>query len=137
VTVVVATDWADGMGASLAAGLDNALHGEQTRCLVTLVDLPDVGPAVYGRVAEEWRSAGARSDALLRATYAGKPGHPVLLGRDHWAPLVAELAGDVGAQQYLARHKVQEVSCEDLATGRDTDRPEDLAVTRVRDGEPR
>jgi CTP:molybdopterin cytidylyltransferase MocA len=139
VVPLVADGWDQGMGTSLRAGLEELprRRGANAAVLVTLVDLPDVGPAVYGRVADEWRAAGGRPDALLRATFAGEPGHPVLIGRDHWQPLVAELAGDIGAQRYLARHTVREVSCEDLATGRDTDRPEDLTVTRVRDEEPR
>jgi CTP:molybdopterin cytidylyltransferase MocA len=54
------------------------------------------------------------------------PGHPVLLGRDRWAE-VAELAtGDEGARPYLARHEATAVPCEDVATGADVDRPDDL-----------
>jgi MoxR-like ATPase len=94
---------------------------------VTLADLPDVGADVMRRVVDAWRDEGARPDALLRARYAGKPGHPVLLGRDHWGPLQAQVAGDVGAQAYLSTRKVRQVDCDDLATGRDVDRPEDLA----------
>ena len=129
VSTLVAEDWGSGMGLSLRAGLDRlaAAAASVTGVLVTLVDLPDVGAPVHRRVLAEWRSTGAGSGALLRATYAGSPGHPVLLGRAHWAPLAAELAGDTGAQRYLSRHTVREVSCDDLATGRDTDRPEDLA----------
>ena len=124
VDVVVAEDWSEGMGASLRRGLAAAPPGA---VLVTLVDLPDVGSAVVRRVLDRWAAGGGRADALVRATYDGKPGHPVLLGRDHRAGLLAELAGDSGAQRYLSRRKVVEVSCEDLATGRDVDRPEDLA----------
>ena len=129
VTTVVAPAWEQGMGLSLRAGLEHLArrHGSAAAVLVTLVDLPDVGAAVHRRVVDAWRTAGARSDALLRATYDGEPGHPVLLGRQHWAPLSAELTGDTGAQRYLQRHTVREVSCDDLATGRDVDRPEDLA----------
>ncbi len=78
------------------------------------------------RVLDAWVSRGARRDDLVRATYAGRPGHPVLLGRDHWAPLAASASGDVGARAYLRERMVHEVSCEDLATGRDIDRPADL-----------
>jgi CTP:molybdopterin cytidylyltransferase MocA len=139
VATLVADDWEAGMGLSLRAGLEQLTRAPRPAAgvLVTLVDLPDVGTAVYRRVVDEWRSAGAGSGALLRATYAGEPGHPVLLGRDHWAPLTAELSGDTGAQRYLARHKVREVSCDDLATGRDTDHPEDLDTLSVDDEGPR
>jgi CTP:molybdopterin cytidylyltransferase MocA len=129
VRVVVATDWAEGMGASLRAGL-RALAatdgGDAVAALVTLVDLPDVGTTVLRRVLDAWETGGGRPDALLRATYAGRPGHPVLLGRDHWGPLIGSLEGDTGAQPYLRSRKVQEVTCDDLATGRDLDRPDDL-----------
>ncbi len=123
--VVVAEDWAEGMGASLRGGL--AALPSASAVLVTLVDLPDVGVPVMRRVLERWRADGAGQDALVRATYDGNPGHPVLLGREHWAPLLVTLSGDSGAQPYLSRRIVHLVSCEDLATGRDVDRPEDLA----------
>jgi CTP:molybdopterin cytidylyltransferase MocA len=123
---VVAERWTEGMGASLRRGLEGLEATGAVAALVTLVDLPDVDVAVMDRVLDVWEQDGGRPDALLRATYAGKPGHPVLLGRAHWPALVATLAGDSGAQGYLAARKVHEVSCEDLATGRDVDRPEDL-----------
>ena len=129
VSMVVARDWAEGMGASLRCGLV-ALEEADPRvgaALVTLVDLPDVDGTVMARVLEQWRLDGGRPDALVRATYDGVPGHPVLIGRDHWAELRETLVGDSGAQGYLSRRIVHEVSCEDLATGRDVDRPEDLA----------
>jgi CTP:molybdopterin cytidylyltransferase MocA len=126
---VVAADWAEGIGASLRRGLAAAgdeSSGTVRAALVTLVDLPDVGAAVMERVLDRWRAAGAGRDALVRATFSGRPGHPVLLGRDHWSRLVETLSGDTGAQEYLAGRNVLQVSCEDLATGRDVDRPEDL-----------
>ncbi len=128
--VVVAERWAEGMGESLRRGLDALSAGSARAALVTLVDLPDVGPEVVRRVLDAWHDEGGRDDALVRATYDGRPGHPVLLGRRHWAPLQEQLSGDVGAGPYLAQHhagrKVTEVRCEDLATGRDVDRPEEL-----------
>ena len=124
VRIVVADDWGEGMGASLRNAL-GSLH-PAAAALVTLVDLPDVDVDVMRRVVDRWRAAGGGPDALVRATYHGRPGHPVLIGHDHWAPLWATLAGDSGARGYLSRRIVHEVSCEDLATGRDLDRPEDL-----------
>lgn len=116
-TAVVAGDWEDGMSASLRAGLA-ALDGtDADAALVTLVDLPDVSAAVVARVLRGATGAGA----LRRASYAGEPGHPVLLGRDHWAGVVAETGGDRGARGYLATHDVELVECGDLATGEDVD----------------
>ena len=68
----------------------------------------------------------AGAAALVRATYSGRPGHPVLIGRDHWAPVAATAGGDSGAREYLLARGVVECECGDLATGRDVDRPEDL-----------
>jgi nicotine blue oxidoreductase len=58
---------------------------------------------------------------LARAAYDGEPGHPVLLGRDHWPGVVASAAGDRGARDYLAAREVTLVECGDLATGHDRD----------------
>jgi CTP:molybdopterin cytidylyltransferase MocA len=128
--VVVAQRWSEGMGESLKAGLEAVATGDARAALVTLVDLPDVGAQVVRRVLDAWRDEGRTADALVRATYGGRPGHPVLLGRAHWAALMETLAGDVGAGPYLAGQpagrKVIEVRCEDLATGRDVDRPDEL-----------
>ncbi len=127
VTLLRAPDWAEGMGASLRAGLRHLVdHAAAPATLVTLVDLPDVGVEVLRRVIGAWAGAGAGPDALVRATYGDTPGHPVLLGRDHWVALCGTLRGDTGAQPYLSTHKVVHVACEDLATGRDLDEPADL-----------
>lgn len=116
VDVVVAADWADGMSASLRAGL-GALPPTAEAAVVLLVDLPDVTPEVVRRVV----AAGAGPGALARATFDGRPGHPVLLGRDHWAGVGASAAGDRGARDYLAGSDVLLVECGDLATGEDVD----------------
>jgi len=122
VSVVLAEDWAEGMGASLRAGL--AALGEADAAVVMLVDLPDVGPDVVRRFVEL-----SGPDALIRATYAERPGHPVLLGTDHWSGVYEAARGDRGARAYLDAHDVRELSCEDLATGRDLDTPEDLGTS--------
>lgn len=119
VSLVTAEDWATGMGASLRAGL--AAAGGAEAVLVSLVDLPDVGADVVARVL-----ADAGPEALARATYLGVAGHPVLIGRDHWAGVADAARGDRGARDYLAAHEVADVECGDLATGRDVDRPSDL-----------
>ncbi|MFD1860445.1 nucleotidyltransferase family protein [Aeromicrobium camelliae] len=119
--IVVADAWERGMGASLAAGLA-ALETESVdAALVHLVDLPDVGADVVARVLA--RATGP--SVLARAAYRDRPGHPVLLGRDHW-PELADGDGDEGARRYLASHDVELIECGDLATGLDKDGPEDL-----------
>jgi len=116
--VVIAADWATGMSASLRAGLDALLARTEDgdAALVHLVDLPDVGADVIARVGRL-----AAPDALARAAYAGRPGHPVLIGRQHWADVVETLVGDEGAKGYLQAHGAALVECGDLAGGQDVD----------------
>ena len=118
VEIVEPPRWADGMGASLVAGLC-ALDGHDVAAaLIHLVDLPDVGPDVVRRVARH-----ATPAALARADYGHGPGHPVLIGREHWMGVIASVAGDQGARSYLDEHGVLAVDCRDLATGIDVDEP--------------
>ncbi|MEU0264950.1 nucleotidyltransferase family protein [Nocardioides sp. NPDC006303] len=114
--VVVAEDWDEGMGASLRGGLA-ALGPDAEAAVVHLVDLPDVGADVVARVVSTGSPAG-----LARAAYAGVPGHPVLIGRDHWAGVIEAAVGDQGARGYLKTHDVRLVECGDLAGGNDVDR---------------
>lgn len=114
VAVVVAGDWAEGMGASLRAGLADV---SADAVVVTLVDLPDVGAEVVRRLLAEAYDAAT----LRRAAYAGVPGHPVLLGRDHVAGVAASASGDRGAREYLRERSVELVECGDLASGEDVD----------------
>lgn len=123
VDVAVAEEWDEGMGASLRTGLaDPSLEGADA-VVVHLVDLPDVTPAVVARLLAH---APPAPGALARTSYDGRPGHPVLIGRDHWAGVVATARGDRGAREYLRGHDHMLVECGDLATGRDVDTPDTL-----------
>jgi CTP:molybdopterin cytidylyltransferase MocA len=117
--VVIAEDWAEGMGASLRAGMLAFTDSTDGFVMVSLVDLPDLVPEVVARVFAVAGGPGA----LARASYDGVPGHPVLLGRDHWPGVLESARGDRGARDYLAGRDVVLVECGDLATGRDVDTP--------------
>lgn len=120
VRAVLAEDWVEGMGASLRAGL-TALDASVEQVVVTLVDLPDLVPAVVARVVAAAETAGA--GALARAAYDGEPGHPVLIGRDHWRGVSAVAVGDRGARDYLREREVVRVECGDVGDDRDVDAP--------------
>jgi CTP:molybdopterin cytidylyltransferase MocA len=124
VRVVVATDWDEGMGASLRRGLTALLDPADgapaaVGVVVSLVDLPGVTAAVVGRL----RAAATGPQVLARAAYDGEPGHPVLLGAVHWRAAAEQAAGDAGARGYLAGREVRPVECGDLGSGEDVDRP--------------
>jgi CTP:molybdopterin cytidylyltransferase MocA len=126
--VLVNTDWESGMASSLRAGLDGLRGwpvpagwrggGQMDAVLVQLVDMPGMTPAALARMAEH-----AAPDALAVASYDGVRGHPVLLGRDHWAGVTETATGDEGARRYLATHDVLEVDCTGLADPTDLDVP--------------
>jgi len=125
VQAVEAADWAAGMGASVRAGLAALaeLRPVPDAVVVHLVDLPGITAAAVARLA-----ADAGPTSLRRAAYAGRPGHPVLLGREHWAGVAAEAHADSGARGYLAGHpQLELVECGDVATADDVDTPEQLA----------
>lgn len=114
---VVCSDWASGQATSLRCGLA-ALDGA-AKVVVTLGDAPLVTPEVIARFAGEV----ARS----RATYDGRPGHPVVLGREEMTTLMS-LTGDRGARDLLRGGPVIEVG--HLCSGRDVDTPDDLEEIR-------
>ncbi|MDZ5145296.1 nucleotidyltransferase family protein [Microbacterium testaceum] len=116
VSIVRAEDWATGVAASLRAGLGAMASGPSISVVVLPVDTPDVPRAAVARVARR-----ASADALVQATYGGAPGHPVLLGRDHWGPVAASIRGDIGARPYLIAQDAQLVECGDLWSGVDHD----------------
>jgi nicotine blue oxidoreductase len=137
--IVVNEDWPEGMGSSLRSALRTLqLIGPSEpkpgssesaaaidAALILLVDQPFVGPPAVREVLDSWRG-GAR---LASASYGGRRGHPVLLGREYWADAIASAKGDAGARALLAEHAADLVlvPCDSLADPRDLDTPADLA----------
>lgn len=116
VEVVEAPGWAEGMGASLRTGLTELTSRPAAAVLVAPVDVPSLSADVVRRVA-----AMAGPDALARAVYDGRPGHPVLIGREHWGGVLARAAGEDGARPYLRDHPPDPIECADLGSGADVD----------------
>lgn len=138
--VVSNPDWADGMGSSLRVGLAAVRHAGAAGAVVLPVDQPGVSAAAVSRVIAAAFGAGAGGGdvrgAVVVATYAGRGGHPVLLGADHWESAAALAVGDVGARAFLQSRpeQVTRVECSDVADGGDVDVPADLE--RFSGGEP-
>jgi nicotine blue oxidoreductase len=124
---VVCDRWRAGMAEALKTGI-NAL-AELDAAVVLLADQPLIAAAAIERVIVA-RRAGA---VAVRATYDGRPGHPVLLGRELF-DAVAALTGDMGARRLLETRAeaVIEVACDDVADPLDVDGPDDLEVAEAR-----
>lgn len=123
--VVPNPDWAEGMGGSLRAGLAALAATDAVAVAVLLVDQPGVTAAAVARVVGAVRD----EQSLVVATYGGQRGHPVVLGRAHWASAARLAVGDQGARALLAAHAdlVVTVECADVASGEDIDTPDQLA----------
>jgi CTP:molybdopterin cytidylyltransferase MocA len=116
---LLAEDWEAGQAASLRCAVDElSTHAEAV--VVTLGDQPRIAPRAIARVI----TAAARTEAA-RATYAGLPGHPVLLKKSLFGR-IANLRGDVGARELLQAVAVSDTECSDLGPMIDVDTREEL-----------
>ncbi len=123
VVMTVATAWATGMSASIMAALDEVSGFADVDAVVIVpVDVPSLSAAMVARLIG---ATPVERNALRQATFAGRPGHPVVIGRSHWRQLAAHLsvqeARDAGAREYLVAHGVTELECSDLGSGDDVD----------------
>ena len=95
VRVIHAPDHAEGMAASLRAGVA-ALGADITAVFVFLGDMPRVPLAVLNPMAEAIREGAPAAAPVFR----GRRGNPVVLSRDLFDQ-IAGLRGDVGARVIL------------------------------------
>lgn len=119
---VVCSDWADGIGASLKAGVE--VLGDCDAVAVALGDQPRLSGAAVARVVSQ-RGA---DELAVRATYGGVPGHPVLLERTLLDRVREMPGGDSGAGSLLHGVLLREVACDGLGSPDDVDTPEALAA---------
>ncbi|WP_430502307.1 nucleotidyltransferase family protein [Micromonospora trifolii] len=119
--------WSDGLGSSLLQGLAS-LEAAVPAAVVVLVDQPLLSPVAVRRV----RAAYADGAVVAVATYAGRPGHPILLTRRTWPLLGGYAVGDRGARDLLRDRPdlVVEVPCDDVGSPADVDTPADLLRLR-------
>jgi molybdenum cofactor cytidylyltransferase len=120
VTVVHCSGWSAGVGASLRAGLA-ALRPGLDAALVFLGDVPFPSPAVTGRLL----LARSSDRPAVRAVYSGRPGHPVLIEKELFAPLIAALPKRTPAS-LLREAGVLNIECIDLGEPVDVDEPSQL-----------
>jgi molybdenum cofactor cytidylyltransferase len=122
---VACEDWRAGMSEPLKRGI--AAVADLSAALILLGDQPLISAAAIRRVV----SARRPGHAAVRATYGGKPGHPVLLERPLFEA-VTSLRGDAGARSLLGGVEVVEVACEDVADPLDVDVPEDIGLAELK-----
>lgn len=119
--------WKTGMASSLKVGLNALTATDVDAAAVLHVDTPSITAEAVSRLV----SACDGPSSLLAATYQGRRGHPVVLGREHWAGVSLLASADVGARAYLLAHtsQVTGIPCEDVADDTDVDVPPSDATT--------
>lgn len=119
--VVVARHADEGMGVSLAAGVE--AESDASGYVVALGDMPWIEASTIFRVVQ----ALAKGASIVAPVYRGERGHPVGFARTYRAQLLA-LRGDEGARAILAAHPnaLTLIDVEDPGVVRDVDTPADL-----------
>ena len=121
VRCVVARDHAQGLSASLRAGLAT-LDARCAGALIVLTDQPALAAAHLLALRGAWRTQPTRAVA---SAYAGVLGVPALLPRA-WFGELAALRGDVGARALLRDRAQHVVAIDAPALAHDIDTPDDL-----------
>ena len=132
VRIVENPAWAEGMGASIRAGIAAAIRGGLAETalpagvLIALCDQPYFSAETVKKLLAAWRAADGAPDAIVAARYAGHAGVPAIFGRNYFAQLRA-LAGAEGAKPILSGNtrNLRPVDLPELAV--DVDTPEDWA----------
>lgn len=112
-----------GMGSSLAAGIQSLANTQATAVAVLLGDMPWISVATLQQLRAQ-----ADAEHIVVAYCEGQRGHPVLFGRRFW-PQLMQLHGENGAKGLIASHAQQviAVTLTDSGILRDVDTPADLS----------
>lgn len=119
--VVTCATAADGMGHSLACGVQAAIDQSADELIIALADMPFVTAATLEALAQALRSGAG----IAVPTMAGRRGNPVGFASRHFDQL-ARMRGDTGARGLLKAHPIHEVTVDDPGIFRDIDTPGDL-----------
>ncbi|MGH7043615.1 MAG: NTP transferase domain-containing protein [Acetobacteraceae bacterium] len=126
VRVLHAPDYADGLSASLRAGIA-AVPPEAAAAIVCLGDMPLVTGRMIDRLLDTYDPDEGR--LIVLPTFRGKQGNPMLWDR-RFFPEILRITGDSGARFLLGQHmeNVAEVEMADDAVLRDFDTAESLTT---------
>ncbi len=126
VRYVHATDYAEGLSASLKAGIA-AVPEDCAAAIVCLGDMPLVTGRMIDRLISMYNPEAGR--LIVQPTFRGKQGNPMLWDR-RFFPDILGITGDSGARFLVGKHaaSVVEVEMADDAVLRDFDTTESLAT---------
>jgi molybdenum cofactor cytidylyltransferase len=99
IQILAAPRWADGMGATLAAGIPACV--DDAWVFIGLGDMPWVRAETLRQLVAAFEEDPAQQRSIVQPVHAGRPGHPVGFRSVHF-PALARLSGDQGARALVA-----------------------------------
>ena len=135
VTLVLGTEHYDSMTASIKTGL-RVVSPEATGYMICLSDMPQITSSEFDRAMATFRAARVNDpQCIVRPTYEGQPGHPVIFSNSYLPEMLAH-TGPSGCHSILQRHTVQEIPWNTDHVVRDIDTPEDYNLLLQRFNQP-
>ncbi len=123
VMIALNKDYASGLASSLQTAIRN-VPGSSDGVMMLLADMPALSATDLQAMISRFQSAGGQS--VVRATFEGKRGNPVILPRILFNE-VFSLAGDVGARHLIERGDIPVIDVElGEAAALDVDTPDML-----------
>ena len=123
VVIALNKDYASGLASSLQTAIRN-VPSSSDGVMMLLADMPALSPTDLQAMISRFQSAGGQS--VVRATFEGKRGNPVILPRILFNE-VFSLAGDVGARHLIERGDIPVIDVElGEAAALDVDTPDML-----------
>jgi len=119
--IVVNSDYREGIGASIAAGVRESRHGADA-ILIVLADQPLVTAAHLNNIIDNWSGA---NNEIVASSYDGTHGPPILFPTSAFNTL-CELTGDTGAKEILNSGDFIVRTLDFPPASIDVDLPEDL-----------
>jgi molybdenum cofactor cytidylyltransferase len=103
ITTLYNPSYLTGMASSVACGVSHPQIADCDGVLVMLADMPGIMTKHIDSVVEAFQKSG--KEAIVRASFGKKPGHPVLFPQVLYDRLIG-LSGDVGARELIADSKL-------------------------------
>jgi molybdenum cofactor cytidylyltransferase len=111
--------WQEGMGSSIATGMQAVRESEHRAAIIMLCDQPAITSSVLRALAEHQRATGK---SIVATQYDGTLGPPVLFSADHF-PQLRLLNGREGAKSLFQNQPdLGSVTCPEAALDIDTEK---------------
>jgi molybdenum cofactor cytidylyltransferase len=121
-----------GQFSSLKIGLQEVLNRGRDAAIVTLVDRPAAGVPTIEQLKNEFLAADERIWAVV-PEYAGKHGHPIVIGREMIAAfLSAPLSSSAREVEHSLAQHIRYFPVDDLLVSLNVDTPEDFTQLNAR-----